>query len=250
MTGHVFRRGKTWSYKFNGPPDPLTGERRQLSKGGFPDEDSAWRAMVTAQVEIGEGSHVKPSRLTVSGFLVQWLEAIQEAVKPTTFANYRDYINAYVLPHIGKRRLQDLDVPTINALYRRLREQGRIKSNTNATMYAFWKRETEASRTVSPRQMVVATGASIHAARAAIRRYHAGRTPRINDAGLAPKTVKNIHRMLHRAFADAVAWRYLAVNPAVHAVPPRGKSKRPTPWTTEQLALFLSVARSDRFYPM
>jgi hypothetical protein len=28
MKGHVFRRGRTWSYKFDGPADPVTGERR------------------------------------------------------------------------------------------------------------------------------------------------------------------------------------------------------------------------------
>jgi Phage integrase, N-terminal SAM-like domain len=94
--------------------------------------------MVKAQVEIEEGTHVKPSRLTLATFLAQWLEAIQEAVKPTTFINYRDYIEAYVLPHMGKRRLQEIDVPTINAFYRRLRDQGRRKKNTNGVRYAYY----------------------------------------------------------------------------------------------------------------
>jgi hypothetical protein len=39
------------------------------------------------------------------------------------------------------------------------------------------------------------------------------------EGGLAPKTIKNIHRMLHRAFGDAVAWDYLTFNPTTNAVP-------------------------------
>ena len=35
--------------------------------------------------------------------------------------------------------------------------------------------------------------------------------------GLAPKTVRNVHGMLHHAFADAVKWRRLAVNPCAAA---------------------------------
>jgi hypothetical protein len=55
---------------------------------------------------------------------------------------------------------------------------------------------------------------TIHEARAVVRRLRRGRTPVENDAGLAPKTVRNAHRMLHRAFTDAVAWDYLVSNSA------------------------------------
>jgi integrase len=206
--------------------------------------------MVKAQTETEQGTHAKPSRITVSAFFALWLEVMREAVKPTTFTNYRDYTEAYVLPQIGKRKLQEIDVPAVNALYRRLREQGRRKTDHNSVIYAHWKQETDAGRTPTPRQLAAATGATIYAAQAAARRYRAGRIPEQRDAGLAPKTVKNIHPMLHRAFGDAVAWRYLSFNPIEHAVPPRGRSKRPKPWTAEQLARFLEVAQDDRFYAL
>lgn len=68
--------------------------------------------------------------------------------------------------------------------------------------------------------------------------------------GLAPKTVKNIHRMLHRAFKDAVAWDYLTFNPTEHASLPRvarNANTRPKPWTVDELAAWLQVALQDRF---
>jgi hypothetical protein len=62
---------------------------------------------------------------------------------------------------------------------------------------------------------------SIYATRHAVLRYRRGRIPVGKSAGLAPKTVKNVHRILHRALSDAVAWRYIGFNPAAHAALPR-----------------------------
>jgi integrase len=60
--------------------------------------------------------------------------------------------------------------------------------------------------------------------------------------------------MLHRAFKDAVAWRYVTYNPAEHASLPRtprmartGAGTRHGTWTIEQLAAWLNVALNDRF---
>lgn len=68
--------------------------------------------------------------------------------------------------------------------------------------------------------------------------------------GLAPKTVKNVHRMIHLALSAAVAWRYLEYNPAEHAALPRegrnGIRKRGTTWTPDELAAWLAVAVNDR----
>jgi integrase len=100
-------------------------------------------------------------------------------------------------------------------------------------------------------EIVSACGVSIHAARAAVLRFRRGRVPIDAGAGLAPKTVKNVHRMLHRAFADAVAWDYLVANPAEHASLPREQRRmsrnRPQPWTVEELTTWLRIALTDRF---
>jgi integrase len=68
--------------------------------------------------------------------------------------------------------------------------------------------------------------------------------------GLAPKTVKNVHRMIHLALTSAVAWRYIDYNPAEHAALPResrkGTRKRGTTWTPDELAAWLAVAVRDR----
>jgi len=122
-------------------------------------------------------------------------------------------------------------------------------------MYTYWRdhQDRRAGQGPTPTEIVAATGVTIHAARAAVLRFRRGRIPADVGTGLAPKTVKNVHRMLHRAFTDAVAWDYLVSNPAEHASLPREQRRmsrtRPQPWTVDELTAWLRIALTDRFAP-
>ena len=65
--------------------------------------------------------------------------------------------------------------------------------------------------------------------------------------GLSPKTVHNVHVMLHKALHDAVRWNYLPRNVAEFADPPRqtssGKAMRT--WTPDELRGFLNFVTDD-----
>jgi integrase len=73
---------------------------------------------------------------------------------------------------------------------------------------------------------------------------------RRDGQGLAPKTVRNIHAMLHRALRDAVRLGYLVRNVADAVTPPRGPSPEMQVWTPEELRTFLTHARQDRLYAL
>jgi hypothetical protein len=187
----VYPRGKKFAYNVELDPDPVSGERRREYRGGFATADEAWAAAIAAKSAIGGGRRIPPSRRTVEEFFGEWLATIEHEVKPSTFVNYRDYSGAYVLPIIGKRRLQDVDVPLLNGLYRRLLDSGRCKPDNNSRMFAYWQTQKAKGREPTPAQISRACKTSIHAARAAVLRYRRGRVPTKLPAGLAPKTVKN-----------------------------------------------------------
>jgi integrase len=182
--------------------------------------------------------------------LSEWMTAINDSIKPSTYVNYTDYQEAYLLPAIGKKPLQEVDVPVLNALYRHLLTAGRCKPDSNTRMYAYWEGRTRSGHEPKPREIAAHFGVSISAAQRAVKRYRVGRLPVAKSPGLAPKTVKNVHRMIHRALADAVAWRYLEYNPAEHASLPResrkGTRRRGTTWTPEELAAWLAIAVRER----
>lgn len=71
---------------------------------------------------------------------------------------------------------------------------------------------------------------------------------RRDGGALAPKTVRNVHGMLTKAFRDAVRTGRLARNPAASAEPPSPKSPEMRAWTAEQLRAFLEHVGSDRHY--
>jgi integrase len=251
----VYRRGEKWAFIVYLEPDILTGKRDRLYRGGFDTEDDAWLTAIKAKSESEEGRYIRPSSRTVVQFLNEWLESVEHSVKPTTYANYADNISAYVEPAIGHRKLQEITVPVLNAFYRRLLESGRRKADNNTVMYEYWnaRRHYRDGSGPTPSQISKACGTSIHAARSAASRFRRGRTPIERTRGLAPKSVKNVHRILHRALGDAVAWQYTSMNPAEHASVPRQRRagrNRPQPWTLDELAAWLRVALTDRFAGM
>ncbi len=251
----VHQRGTIWHYRLDLEPHPLTGKRQRENRGGFESESAAWTAAMASKGRHGTGRQVRAARRTVRVFMAEWLDVVSDSLKPSTRQNYADYVHAYVEPIIGDRQLQDVTVPVLNLLYRHLLTQGRVKTDRNSAMYVYWneQRNLRDGTGPTPGEIVTACGVSIHAARAAALRFRRGRLPVDAGAGLAPKTVKNVHRMLHRAFSDAAAWDYLVSNPADHASLPREQRRgrtRPQPWTVDELTAWLRVALSDRFAAM
>lgn len=66
--------------------------------------------------------------------------------------------------------------------------------------------------------------------------------------GLSPKSVRNIHVVLHKALGDAVRWDKLARNPADLADPPKATRREIKVWAPEQLATFLHHVHEHRIY--
>ena len=69
--------------------------------------------------------------------------------------------------------------------------------------------------------------------------------------GLAPRSVRYVHTIVHRALRDAVRWGRIARNPADAADPPRAAATtRPTmtTWTAEQLRGFIEHTSGHRLH--
>ncbi|MGW4246827.1 tyrosine-type recombinase/integrase [Nocardia sp. NPDC004722] len=249
--GHVRKRGKTWYYQFRLPEKGPDGKPVFDSKGGFATEKEAWAACREAIQAVEQNKRVKRSKLTVRTFFIdEWLPAIKTVVDATTYDNWQAFIHAYVIPRLGAGDLQKLTAPMLVKFYTQLLTDGRIKPDNNIRMYEHWVKATKRGQQPTPRQIEQACGVTIHAARAAVRRYKAGRIPKPKPAGLEPKTVRNIHLAIHRALVDAVAWKHLVDNPADNAKPPRVPRTRRPVWTPEQATQFMNSICFDRFYAL
>jgi integrase len=69
-------------------------------------------------------------------------------------------------------------------------------------------------------------------------------------AGLAPRTVGHVHRLLHRIFGHAVKWTVIARNPVSSAEPPRVRGAEIQILTPDQITQVLAALRGRRVYPV
>jgi integrase-like protein/Arm domain-containing DNA-binding protein len=224
------------AYAFQGEPHPLTGEKESIRKSGFETEDDAWEAMADAKAALKTQVYVKPTRATVTDFFEAWFPYVRTTASATTAANYERDARLYVLPWIGRRPMQDIVPSVVAALYEQLLTGGRRDRDTNWEMYQLWRSAVDANREIRPREIADAVGLSYAGARRAVRRYEAGRVPRPQPPGLAPKTVKTVHIMLSSAMATAVVWKYLSVSPTTGVKAPTVVRQPHRTWTPEQMS--------------
>jgi integrase len=90
----------------------------------FETEEAAKAARDEARIRARRGEYVNRSVSTVADYLAVWVETHASAVKPKTFAGYRHDIDHYIVPRIGRMRLQALRPAVISKLYRDLAEHG------------------------------------------------------------------------------------------------------------------------------
>jgi integrase len=252
LSGTVVKRGRKWAYVIDLSPDPVSGKRRQQWGSGFESEAAAWDALADVNGQVRNESFVKPVNLTVVEFLTRWLDTIRVEIKPTTHANYAALANAYVIPHIGHRKMRDIDPQVISELYRRLLTSGRRKSDTNTIMFEHWKEQIAAGRDATAADLARVANVGYSTGARALARYRAARYPAQAGMSLSPKTIASIHIMLRAAFNDAASksWMVIADNPVPHASRPRVPRANRTTWKPADLTAFLRVSRSDRLYAM
>jgi integrase len=192
------------------------GNRRTISRGGYPTRKSAQAALVEAIGAHNKGDrrhHLLMPRTdqTAGEHLDEWLAGCRvrerRPLKPTTADGYRVAIDCWIKPFIGDIPLADLDRDDLVGLYRRLRSKGG-QSRNRAKM-----------RPLSPRSVLLA------------------------------------HTILTKALADAVARDKIPTSP-VSRIPaddrpthtPRKLSDRH--WSPEQARAFLTHSAEDRLHPL
>lgn len=122
---NVSKRGSTWTYYVYVTGGD--GRRRQVTKGGFRTRKEAEAARVEALNALRLGTWVRPERVSVREFLEdEWLPTqLPPTLEESTYRSYARYVRLHVVPYIGGIPLQRLTPMDLNAMYRRLLDEGR-----------------------------------------------------------------------------------------------------------------------------
>ena len=69
-------------------------------------------------------------------------------------------------------------------------------------------------------------------------------------AGLAPRTVGHVHRLMHQVLSHAVKWSLIVSNPVAAADPPRVERQEVEILAPDQVKTLLQGLRGHRLYPI
>lgn len=128
MKGSITKRSKnSWRIRVDLGHDPQTGKRKQLSrdvKGTKAHAEQMLRATLTS---LDTGTYVKPTKLTVGGFLDRWLrDYAWSNLAPRTAEGYEHIIRRHLIPKLGSIQLTQLKPEALQKYYSGKLASGRI----------------------------------------------------------------------------------------------------------------------------
>ncbi len=260
---NICKRGSTWTYYVYVTGGD--GQRRQVSKGGFRTRKEAEAARVEALNAMRSGAWVRPERVSVREFLEEeWLPTqLPPTLEESTYRSYARYVRLHVVPFVGGIPLQLLTPMDLNAMYRKLLDEGRRRPKPPVRQHPpdvvelveqlrkkgrSWQAVADGVAETFPDE----AGITRHAVAALHRRRHDPKPARTTPAGLKPRTVRYVHTIIHAALRDAMRWNRVARNVADAATPPpvgSVRNGRPDAWTSDQLRSFLDFVADSRYLP-
>ena len=101
MRDGVIKRGGTFSYV-------VTKDGKNIWKSGFSTRTAAKSARTRAIVALQDRTFVEPSRILLGDFLQKWLDIHERSLKQKTVTSYQSHLNNYLLPRLGKMKVQEI----------------------------------------------------------------------------------------------------------------------------------------------
>lgn len=98
---------KTWTFIFS---HYVKGQRKQIKRRGFPSKREANVAMIKLQNEMQNGHMPESTHHTIESFMLYWLETIRKfEIDNITYYHNTIYVKNYIIPRIGKIKLQQFN---------------------------------------------------------------------------------------------------------------------------------------------
>ncbi|MEN1989866.1 site-specific integrase [Paenibacillus hubeiensis] len=132
MKGSFYKRGNTWSYMIDVGIDPLTGKRKQKSKGGFKTKKEAQAAAADLISEINKGEYISEKKMTFEELADSWLENYKKLGKPKKEGTIRvrEKERNLLLPFFKMRNAMDITTNEYQNALISLKEGQKEKNGT------------------------------------------------------------------------------------------------------------------------
>lgn len=124
MRGHI-RKRRTWEFIVDIGLHPVTGRRRQKSKGGFATKREAESALHEFIRYVDGGGDPCPERIGLADYLRRWLDYQRtRGIRPRTLDGYEGYVRREINPAIGGLELAKVRPGNIRAVLAGMQQRG------------------------------------------------------------------------------------------------------------------------------
>lgn len=129
MRGHIKKRGKnSWTAVVYLGRDPQTGKKKYQWQAVKGTKKHAEKELTALLARIEEGTHIKPSKLTVAQYLEEWLrDYVTINTSPRTQYRYTEIVRIHLTPALGSIPLKGLQARHIQCYYTQALESGHRK---------------------------------------------------------------------------------------------------------------------------
>ena len=224
--GHIRRHGSRYEIAVPVGRDPIT-KRYRYAYDYADTQEQAERRRAALIDQITNG-RVPQARATVSDLIDRWLSVAE--LELITTVNYESYIERVIRPVLGGLQLREIQdrVEVLDELYAQLRRCRRLCGGRPGLVD---------HRPVGQGRRRPG-GGPVHECD--------GRGVPHRCQGASASAIRQVHAILHRAFAVAVRWRWMDRNPADLATRPRAARDDRDPPTPRDAVLLLAAAEAHR----
>jgi integrase len=126
----------SWFYVADAGVHPASGKRRQLKRGGYPTKAEAEDALAELVDSAQKGTLAHDEKQTVAMFLEAWIveKARIGTLRPTTVRSYRQHVDTYIVPAIGRMRLRDVRPDDVDSVLRTVTAKPATVRRVHATI--------------------------------------------------------------------------------------------------------------------
>ncbi|MCC6438587.1 MAG: tyrosine-type recombinase/integrase family protein, partial [Acidimicrobiales bacterium] len=185
MQGSMRQRGDSWQLRVFAGYDPVTGNKRWVSKtvrGGKREAQRALAAMVT---EVDHG--MAGTDASFSFLLERWFEVASPDWSPKTAVSHRSIINNHLTPRLGDIPLRKLRAADLDSFYAALRK---LPGRRSATLSPSTIRRIHVVLHAALEQAVKWGWLAVNPARAAT-------PPKVLPAVVIPPEAEDVARLLN-----------------------------------------------------
>ena len=225
------RNPAKWEVRVYLGHDPATGRKRYLSRTA-PTKRAAERLRAELVAQHSGGRRLAPADATVQALLWRWLSHARPEMSPSSVDAAETHLRLYLVPLLGRTKVDRLGGEQISACYDHLRRHGGMCQPCR-------RRVRAGLPPLGPGEDVQLW-----------RRTIVHDTDCAAGLPLSPTYVRRIHATLHAALTyGRVTLKWLGANPAddLERVRRQTRRRRITPPTAEEVARLLATAAEGDF---